>query len=73
MCPIAADGDTSMKLECVKYHEKMDSEHAFCRHPGDYCQHRTSCMIDFIGKENRKSSAGSSADDNEQHDQGVSD
>jgi hypothetical protein len=62
-----------MELECVKYHEKMDSEHAACRHPDDYCQHRTSCMIHFIGKENSRASGGSSADDEEQHDQGETD
>lgn len=42
-----------MELECAKYGEKMDAEQAACRHPGDYCQHRTSCMIQFIGRENR--------------------
>ena len=43
-----------MELECVKYHDKMDSEVAACRHPGDYCQHRSSCMIQFIEKENKR-------------------
>lgn len=62
-----------MELECVKYHEKMDSEHAACRHPGDYCRHRVSCMIHFIEKENSKSRNEESADDIEQHDQGVTD
>lgn len=42
-----------MELECAKYGEKMDTEQATCRHPGDYCQHRTSCMIQFIERENR--------------------
>ena len=42
-----------MELECAKYQEKMDSEQAVCRHPGDYCQHRQACMIHFIEKENR--------------------
>lgn len=42
-----------MELECAKYGEKMDAEQAACRHPGDYCQHRTSCMIQFIERENR--------------------
>ena len=41
-----------MELECAKYHEKMDSEQAVCRHPNDYCQHRQACMIHFIEKEN---------------------
>jgi hypothetical protein len=43
-----------MKLECAKYGEKMDSEQAACQHPGDYCQHRTSCMIQFIEREHRE-------------------
>jgi len=43
-----------MELECAKYHEKMDSEQAVCKHPGDYCKYRTSCMIHFIDKENRR-------------------
>lgn len=46
-----------MELECVKYHEKMESEQAACRHSGDYCQHRTSCMIVFIEKENKREAA----------------
>lgn len=43
-----------MELECEKYHEKMDSEQAVCRHPNDYCQYRTSCMIYFIEKDNMR-------------------
>jgi hypothetical protein len=42
-----------MELECVKYGEKMDAEQAACRHPGDYCQHRKSCIIQFIEREKR--------------------
>ncbi|MCW5205802.1 hypothetical protein VU08_02560 [Desulfobulbus sp. F5] len=42
-----------MELECVKYGEKMDAAQATCKHPGDYCQHRQSCMIQFIERENR--------------------
>ncbi|MCI5123891.1 MAG: RNA polymerase II-associated protein [Candidatus Electrothrix sp. AR5] len=42
-----------MELECAKYGEKMDAEQAACRHPGDYCQYRTSCMIQFIEREKR--------------------
>ena len=42
-----------MEVECIKYGEKMDSADAACRHPGDYCQYRTSCMIQFIERENR--------------------
>jgi hypothetical protein len=43
-----------MELECAKYHEKMDSEQAVCRHPDDYCRHRTSCMIYFLEQENSR-------------------
>ncbi len=48
-----------MELECVKYHEKMDSDEAACRHAGDYCQHRTSCMIVYMEKENKSNSTAS--------------
>jgi len=44
----------TMKLECVKYGETMDSDQATCQHPGDYCQHRTSCMIQFIEREHKE-------------------
>jgi len=42
-----------MELECYKYNEKMVAEDAFCRHPGDYCKYRTSCMIQFMSGENK--------------------
>lgn len=41
-----------MELECVKYKEKMKAEDAVCKHPGDYCKYRTSCMIQFMSSEN---------------------
>jgi len=44
-----------MELECIKYKEKMKAEEAVCRHPGDYCKYRTSCMIVFLGSEIRSS------------------
>lgn len=37
----------------------MDSEDAECRHLGDYCQTRTSCMICFIEKERNREQARS--------------
>lgn len=37
-----------MELECMKYKERMSSEDAECRHPGDYCKYRTSCVIQFM-------------------------
>ncbi len=42
-----------MELECAKYREKMASEEAGCRHPGDYCTYRTSCIIHFMGREKK--------------------
>jgi len=46
-----------MDLVCEKYKEKVDSEAPECRHPDDYCQFRTSCMIQFMEKENRREQA----------------
>jgi len=42
-----------MELECEKYKEKVDSENAVCRHPDDYCQFRSGCIIRFMEKERR--------------------
>ena len=33
----------------------MDSEDAACRHPDEYCKFRTSCLINFMGKEKTRS------------------
>lgn len=41
-----------MELECVKYHEKMTSAEAHCRHLNDYCKYRSSCIIHYMEKEN---------------------
>lgn len=46
-----------MKLLCDKFKESMESEEAECRHPNDYCQTRTSCMICFIEKERKREQA----------------
>lgn len=43
-----------MELSCEKYKEKVDPEHPLCRHPDDYCQFRSACIIEFIEKENRR-------------------
>jgi hypothetical protein len=51
-----------MELECAKYGDKMDAEQAACRHPGDYCQHRQSCMIQFIERENKGSGVADKAE-----------
>ncbi len=37
-----------MELVCEKYNEKMESEDACCKHTGDYCKFRTSCIIHFM-------------------------
>lgn len=58
-----------MELECTKYGEKMDAEQAVCRHPGDYCQHRTSCMIQFVERENRNEKEQSVKKTKEPHDE----
>ena len=42
-----------MELECFKYKEKMNADKAYCKHPGDYCKYRTSCMIQFLSGENK--------------------
>ena len=41
-----------MELVCEKYKDKMDSANPVCRHPDDYCQFRSGCMIHFMEKEN---------------------
>lgn len=44
-----------MLLECLKFNETMPAEDPCCRHPDDYCKFRTSCIIYFIEKENKRS------------------
>lgn len=46
-----------MKLVCDKFKESMEAEEAECRHPNDYCQTRTSCIICFIEKERKREQA----------------
>jgi len=46
-----------MILQCEKFKETMDSEQAECRHPDDYCQTRTSCMILYMEKERKREEA----------------
>jgi phosphoribosyl-AMP cyclohydrolase len=43
-----------LDLLCEKYKEKVDSDQAVCSHPVEYCRFRTSCMIHFIEKENKR-------------------
>ena len=54
-----------MELICEKYKDKVDSDNPVCRHPDDYCQTRSGCMIHFLEKENRRQRQNSpaSADD----------
>lgn len=49
-----------MEIECIKYREWMSSEQAVCRHPGDYCKFRSSCIIHFLGSEKKKEETGPS-------------
>ncbi len=46
-----------MQLICDKYKETMESEDAECRHPDDYCQIRSSCIINYMGKERKREQA----------------
>lgn len=46
-----------MKVQCEKFKETMDSEEAECKHPNDYCQTRSSCMIQFLEKERKREDA----------------
>jgi len=46
-----------VQLECEKYKDKVDPEAPVCRHPDDYCQFRTSCIIHFMEKEQRREQA----------------
>jgi hypothetical protein len=43
-----------VKLVCEKFKESMEAEEAECRHPNDYCQTRTACMIVFLEKERKR-------------------
>ena len=45
-----------MELVCEKYKEKMMSDKAYCRHPKEYCKFRTSCIIHFMGGQERENS-----------------
>lgn len=44
----------NMKLQCEKYKETMDSSEAKCRHPDDYCQSRSQCIIQYMEKERKR-------------------
>ncbi|MEA3468378.1 MAG: RNA polymerase II-associated protein [Thermodesulfobacteriota bacterium] len=46
-----------MQLICDKYKETMESEDAECRHPDDYCQIRSSCIISYMEKERKREQA----------------
>jgi phosphoribosyl-AMP cyclohydrolase len=43
-----------MELVCEKYKEKMTADTARCRHPKEYCKFRTSCIIHFMGGQERE-------------------
>lgn len=51
-----------MELECEKYKEKIDSENPACRHPDDYCQYRTTCIVQFMEKENKRERKATTAE-----------
>lgn len=50
-----------MDVECVKYRERMDAEQAECRHPGDYCKDRSSCIIHYLGGEKKRNGGAAAA------------
>ncbi|MEA2113822.1 MAG: RNA polymerase II-associated protein [Thermodesulfobacteriota bacterium] len=52
-----------IELECAKHHEKMNSEQAECRHPGEYCKYRHHA-IHLTGRENRRDGADAPVQDN---------
>lgn len=58
-----------MKLICEKHKEEMESEGAICRHPGEYCKFRTSCIINFMGGENQLDVTDAAASATEEHEQ----
>lgn len=43
-----------MELFCEKYREKVDSASPVCRHPNDFCQFRTGCIVAFMEQENKR-------------------
>jgi len=52
-----------MELECEKYKETVNSSDPVCRHPDDYCQFRSACMIHFMEKENKREKKNSKNSD----------
>jgi phosphoribosyl-AMP cyclohydrolase len=42
-----------MELICEKYNEKPGSQKVQCQHPTEYCKFRTSCIIHFMGREEK--------------------
>ncbi|MDZ7641134.1 MAG: RNA polymerase II-associated protein [Desulfurivibrio sp.] len=50
-----------MELLCEKYGEKMARQEARCRHPGEYCKFRSSCVINMLGREDDRDGRQSAA------------
>ncbi len=63
--PLGLCTGNKMQLQCEKYKESMEAEEAECRHPDDYCQTRTSCMIQFLEKERKREEAREEAKRND--------
>ncbi len=38
---------------CLKFQEEVPLEEG-CRHPKDYCPHRTACLLNLVLKEKRR-------------------
>jgi hypothetical protein len=57
-----------MELECEKYKETVDSVPPVCRHPNDFCQFRTGCIVNFMEKENKREEKKSIASETNEKD-----
>jgi hypothetical protein len=40
-----------MDMFCRKYRETVSEEKVECRHTGDYCTFRSSCIVYFLSRE----------------------
>lgn len=46
--------EKTMELVCEKYKDKVDSDNPVCRHPDDFCQTRSGCIIHYMEKERER-------------------
>lgn len=50
----AAEKEDDQRLPCMKYNRYQDRQEAHCSDPQLYCKYRTSCLIDFMEKNNAR-------------------